>query len=148
MISKKTKIQGNSEMLRMVRAQQAETPSYQHKTPPLETFVVERDHDLPIQFTGYRVGHGQSNHHKEAPHGTSVEIFVTRSGKIVTAVHQWQREKDRERFAAAAHSKPEDALEWLKEDGGGYLGKASREAWDDACDNHLPLQGQNVEIID
>lgn len=140
MNDKKAHIKGNDSMLKMVKG------SSQLPAPAIETYTIERDDDRPLQFNGRLIG---SNEPDESHlFGTRVEVFVTRSGKIVTAVYQWQREKGRERWAAAAHQMPEDALNWLKADGGGYLGRASKEAWGEACENHLPLQGQNVEIID
>ena len=115
-------------------------------TSAFETYVVERDDDRPLQFEGRRIGWNEID--EDANNGTAVEIFVTRSGKLITAVHQWQDAKGRERFGAAVHMMPDNALAWLKADGGGYLGRASREAWEKACANHLPLQGQDVEVID
>ena len=133
-------IQGNSEMLKMVRG------SSQLPDSALQTITLERDDDRPLQFQGRLIGSNDPDENMK--HGTRVEVFVTKSGKIVTAVYQWQHENDRERWAAAAHQMPDDALNWLKQDGGGHLGRASKEAWDSACANHLPLQGQDVEVVD
>lgn len=133
-------IKGNSSMLEVARGSR-ELPK-----SAFETVILERDNDLPLKFNGRLIG---CNHpDEEANTGTLVEIFVTKSGKLVTSVWQWQDAKNRERHAAAAHQTPDQALEWLKQDGGGYLGKASRAAWEEACENHLPLQGHDVEVID
>jgi hypothetical protein len=138
--SKKPRIRGNSAMLEMVRG------SSQLPDSALETITLERDDDRPLRFSGRLIGANDID--EGVTNGTKVAIYVTKSGKIVTGVHQWQREKGRERHAASAHQMPDSALEWLRVDGGGYLGKASKEAWDEACANHLPLQGQDVEVID
>jgi hypothetical protein len=114
----------------------------------LQGYKVERDDNLPLQFTGYLVGWNDVD--LSVPRGTRVTIFVTRSNKIVTAVHQWQRgeKKHRQRHAAGVHESPESALEWLIEDGQGRLGRSSREAWEAACQVWPSLRGRDVEVID
>lgn len=115
----------------------------------LREFKVERDDNRPLQFQGYLIGWNEVDF-STVPRGTQVSIYVTKGNKIVTAVHQWQRgEKDeRQRYKAGAHQTPETALEWLIEDGGGKLGRASREAWEAACSLWPSLQGHEVEVID
>ena len=138
-----------SSMLEVARASSPynkQASSNSSHSSAFETFVVERDDDRPLKFEGRLIGKNDVD--EDVNNGTLVEIFVTRSGKLVTAVHQWQDAKNREAFRAAVHMMPDDALEWLKKDGGGYLGRASREAWEQACASHLPLQGQDVEVID
>jgi hypothetical protein len=135
-----SKLKGNSAMLEMVRG------SSQLPDSALETITLERDNDRPLQFVGRLIGSNDPD--ENVNNGTLVEVYVTKSGKLVTCVYQWQDAKNRERHAAGVHQMPDGALAWLKADGGGYLGKASRKAWDEACANHLPLQGQDVEVID
>lgn len=115
----------------------------------LREFKIERDDNLPLVFQGYLVGWNEIDV-SAVPRGTKVSIYVTRSGKIVTAVYQWQRgaQNEKRRYAAAVHVKPEEALEWLIKDGGKRLGKASRDAWELACEVWPPLQGREVEVID
>ena len=139
MNDKKAHIKGNSSMLEMVRGAKDHSSAY-------ETYTLERDDDLPLQFIGQLIGENEIN--DKVLNGTRVSVYVTKSGKIVTAAHQWQREKGRERHAAAAHQMPQAALSWLRADGGGYLGRASRDAWEAACALHPALQGHDVEIID
>lgn len=111
-------------------------------------FTLERDEDVPLRFHGTLVGWNDVN--EDVPRGTSVFVFVTRGRKIITYVHQWQRDKERprERRAAGVHQDGRAALEWLRQDGGGHLGKASREAWQLACDAYPPLHDHNVEVVD
>lgn len=139
MNDKKATIKGNSSMLEMVRGSKAQSSAY-------GTVTLQRDDDLPLQFTGQLIGCNEID--GDPVNGTLVTLFATKSGKIITAVYQWQRGKGRERHAAAAHQMPQDALTWLKADGGGYLGKASREAWEAACAIHPAFQGHDVEVID
>jgi len=141
-------IQGNDVLLNLWREGKI-------KHPPLSTdlvlqeFTVERDNNRPLQFRGYLIGWNRVDY-ATVPRGTQVSIFVTRSGKIITAVHQWQRSEklERQRHDAGVHQTPEDALEWLIQDGNGKLGRASREAWEIACSVWSPLQGHEVEVID
>ena len=76
--------------------------------------------------------------------------MTVKSGKIITAVFQWQRDesRDRSRRAAAVHTTADDALAWLIQDGGGHLGRYSREAWEMACKRWAPFQGLEVEVIE
>jgi len=114
----------------------------------LREFTLERDDNRPLRFHGYLVGFHEVD--TAAPRGTSVLVFVTKRGKIVTAVYQWQKDakRSRERYAAAAHETADDALAWLIEDGGGHLGRSSRRAWERACQTWPPLQGYDVEVVE
>ena len=82
--------------------------------------------------------------------GTRVTVYITRSNKIITAVHQWQRgeSRQRQRHAAGVHTQAQEALRWLVEDGSGRLGRSSREAWEIACQVWPSLKGHDVEVID
>lgn len=160
---KQREIQGNSVVLDAWRKAQKE--AVRARVPPnvaaeqpdgknepdraLRKFTLERGDNRPLQFTGYLIGWNEIDVTNE-PRGTQVQLFVTRSNKIVIAVYQWQRKDDleRERHKAWAVSTPEEALETLIEDGGGKLGRASREAWDAACATWPPLRGYDVEVID
>lgn len=115
----------------------------------LREFRVERSDDLPLVFQGYLIGWNEIDV-SAMPRGTKVSIYVTKSGKIVTAVFQWQRGShgSKTRHSAGVHATPKDALGWLKQDGGNRLGSASREAWEVACQVWPPLQGHEVEVVD
>lgn len=112
----------------------------------LREFHVERDDNRPLQFKGYLVGWNEID--LSVPRGTRVCVFVTRRGKIITAVHQWQRPERRRRNAAAVHDTAEEAVRWLVEDGNGRLGRASREAWDLACQVWPSLRGHEAEVVE
>lgn len=115
----------------------------------LREFTLERENNRPLRFTGHLIGWNQADPENE-PRGTQVQIFVTRSNKIVIAVYQWQHKEDlaRERHKAWVVTSPEEAFESLIEDGGGKLGRASREAWDRACSTWPSFRGHEVEVID
>jgi hypothetical protein len=154
-------IQGNDVLLRLHQAGKGEKPP----TLPadggetdltdmvdlaIREYTVERDSNLPLQFAGYLVGWNDID--TSVPRGTRVCVFVTKRGKIITSVHQWQRElvgeRQRERHDAGVHESAKDALAWLVQDGGNRLGRASREAWDLACRVWPSLQGCEVEVIE
>jgi len=141
--SKPVGIRGNSVVFDAFRKarEELETEDYQD-------FTLERDDNRPLAFRGNLVGFNDVD--TNDPRGTQVQIFVTQSGKIITAVYGWQRkaELSRERHKAAVHTDPEDALAWLIEDGGGKLGRSSRQAWDMACQVEPILAGHDVEVVD
>lgn len=141
-------IQGNDDLLRTQKPEGIQRTARELAEGQLGEFTVERDNNRPLRFQGQLIGFNDAD--PEAPRGTSVAIFATRRGKIVTSVHQWQRDtkRERERHDAAAHDRAEDALEWLVRDGGGQLGRASREAWERACTSYAPLQGHDVEVVE
>jgi hypothetical protein len=158
-------IRGNSVVLdvwREAKRKIAQTipPNVTVPTPPdgeidscsldgvLREFTLERDDNRPLRFQGYLVGFHEID--LDVPRGTAVLVFVTKSGKIVTSVYQWQRDakRERERHDAAAHDTAEGALDWLIQDGGGCLGRVSRQAWERACATWPPLQGYNVEVVE
>ena len=140
-----TRIKGNSVVLDSLRQarEMADTENGDQE------YTLERDHNRPLRFRGLLVGYNDVNI-EEDPRGTQVQIFVTGSRKIITAVYQWQRKEglERERHKAQVHETPEAALDFLVEDGGGKLGRASREAWDMACQVEPTLKGHDVEVID
>ena len=153
-------IKGNDVMYKLYRegkipiqpeeipADNGETDLAQKFDRALQGYKVERDDNLPLQFDGYLVGWNDVD--LDVARGTRVTIYVTKSNKIVTAVHQWQRaeKKHRQRYAAGVHQTPESALQWLIEDSQGRLGRSSREAWELACQVWPSLQGHDVEVID
>lgn len=118
------------------------------QAPKTDRHLVDRDDGRPFSFDGQLIGFNKVD--EELPRGTRVTVFVTKSGKIITAVFQWQRDesRDRSRRAAAIHTTPDEALAWLIQDGGGHLGRCSREAWEMACKTWVPFQGLDVEVVE
>lgn len=129
-------------------ADNGETDLVEEFNMALQEYTIERDDNLPLRFRGYLVGWNDVD--LSVARGTRVTVYVTKSNKIVTAVHQWQRgeKKQRQRHAAGVHTTAQEALRWLVEDGTGRLGRSSREAWELACQVWPSLKGHDVEIID
>ena len=155
-----TGIKGNDVLLRLWESGKIKSPPPSFPTDgdgdlnkqfdmALQEFKVERDDNLPLVFRGYLIGWNEVDI-STVPRGTQVTIYVTRSHRIVTAVHQWQRggPKDKHRYAAGVHDEAEEALQWLIHDGGRKLGRSSREAWEIACQVWPSLKGREVEVID
>lgn len=155
-----TGIQGNDVLLRLWESGKIKNPPPSFPTDgngdlnrqfdmALQEFKVERDDNLPLVFKGYLIGWNDVDI-STVTRGTQVTIYVTRSHRIVTAVHQWQRggPKDKHRYAAGVHEEAQEALEWLIHDGGRKLGRSSREAWEIACQVWPSLKGREVEVID
>jgi hypothetical protein len=140
-----SQIKGNSVVLDSLRRAREEDDT----GTGVQVYTLERDHNRPLRFKGILVGYNEVNI-EDDPRGTQVQIFITGSGKIVTAVYQWQRKEgqERERHKAQVHEGPEKALEWLIGDAEGKLGRSSREAWDMACNVEPSLKGHDVEVIE
>jgi hypothetical protein len=107
-----------------------------------------------LVFTGELIGTGErgtggsSGMHCDWTRGTEVEIYLTEGAKIITAVRQWSRwQGEGDVHRAAAHDTPPEAVAWLVEDAGGRLGTASKEAWEEACENCPALAGADVEEV-
>lgn len=115
----------------------------------VQRYTLERDKGLSLRFRGILVGYNEVDIEGKL-RGTLVQIFITTSRKIVTAVYQWQRKKEikRERHKAYVHESPEAAMSFLMEDNGGKMGRASREAWIMACNVEPTLKGYDAEVID
>lgn len=136
-------IRGNSSVRQLIDREDVDS-SYR-------TFRVERDNQLPLQFEGKLIGSSQTD--LTAPRGTEVCVYVTRRGKYITHVFQWQRREDvevmmRTRNSAAVHEEADQALEWLIQDGKGILGSSSRLAWEQACQSWPALHGLDVELVE
>ena len=149
--SSAVEIRGNDSLLRLHKPQGLKTTAKELVGGPdteMREYTIERDSNRPLRFQGHLVGFNRVD--PETERGTAVAVFVTRRGKIVTSVHQWQKDakRERQRHAGAAHDIAEDALAWLIEDGGGHLGRASREAWELACRVWPALEGHEVEVIE
>jgi len=141
-------LQGNDSLLRMHKPEGLKRTAKELADGEVREFTIERDDNRPLRFKGHLVGFNESD--PDTPRGTAVAIFVTRRGKIITSVRQWQKDakRERQRYDAAAHETADEALAWLIQDGGGHLGRASRDAWERACATWTPLQGHEVEVIE
>jgi len=157
-MSQDKQIQGNDTLQQMVKTGRASQPVDESYTDsiPLETYTLERDTSVPMQFRGRLIGSYEPD--EDLHVGTRVMVYVTQKGKFITHIYQWQRKDNhpgegpapikRSRSAAGVHVTGQEALSWLIQDGGGNLGSASRTAWEMACQNWPPLQGRAVEIIE
>lgn len=111
-----------------------------------------RDGDLDIIFDGRVIGEGEHGGPGSDPRKwtrtTEVVIYKTRNGKIVTHVHQSSETDEVGVHRAEIHDNPREALEWLKKDSGGALGRASKMAWQEACETDKDLEGMDVKRVD
>ena len=106
---------------------------------------VARDGDRDMVFHGWLLGEGDRSF-PDGPY-TTVEIYLTGAGAIVTSVEQGTMGEGVGSARAAAHETPETALAWLIEDAGGTLGPASKEAWEAAGSAYPPIAEHAVEQI-
>jgi hypothetical protein len=121
----------------------------------MDSYRITRDGDRDLTFHGCLIGTGSqgsggsSGYECDWDVGTEVEIYETRAGTIVTAVRQWSRWQGMDdSHRAAAHTDGASAYRWLLEDcGGESLGRASKEAWTQACENCSLLTGRDVEEV-
>lgn len=105
--------------------------------------TVERDGEIPLEFSGRVLGEGR----QEAGRGwTWVVVYRTEAGALVTAVEQGL-DDGRHRARAAIHDTATEAIDWLREDAGGSLGRASRDALSDARDRDEDFAAAAVERI-
>ena len=115
-----------------------------------KSYRITRDGDRDIRCKGWLIGSGNTRDpERSSTRWTEVDIYLTTGGNLITQrTHhtQWQGESDT--YTPAIHSEPADALEWLKEDGGGYLGAASKEAWDEACKDMPGLEEHATQYVD
>jgi hypothetical protein len=118
----------------------------------VKLWELDRDGDLPLRFHGHLLSYAEHSTSKTSGmiRGTTVRIFVSGAGKIITSVQQWDGEEGSppHRQAAAWHTDTKSALEWLIEDGKGKLGKTSKEAWLKACDLLPELSACSFEYVE
>lgn len=113
---------------------------------------VRRDGDRDLTFRGWLLGegsHGTGSHiQSQCDRGTMVQVYLTTGGRLVTAVYQWTRwQGEHGATRAAAHESADAALAWLVADAGGKLGRASKEAWERACQTYPPIAAaETVEV--
>lgn len=121
-----------------------------HYEPAPEELRVPRDGDRDLAFSGRRLAE-ETRTSRDETRGTTVAIYVTVGGNLVTAVQQWESKKGRRQVAAAraaVHDLPDQALDWLKQDAGGELGPASKGAWESACRAWPELSALEVERVE
>lgn len=118
----------------------------------MDRIRVKRDGAKDLAFVGELIGEashgGPGEYVSDWQRGTEVSLYLTREGRLVTAVRQWtiwQEEADAHR--AAVHDTPQAAYDWLVRDCGGTLGHASKECWEEACKHCGLLAGLDVEEV-
>lgn len=126
-------------------------PKDEHYQQDLE-WRLERDGDLDLAFKGRVIGfgeHGNNNGPRSNwTRGTYVTLFRTVSNTYIARVHQWtQWDGESSVTRCAVSNAGADLLLWLKDDAGGKLGPASKEAWEDACSNDDTLEDLDVERV-
>ena len=122
---------------------------------------VVRDGDLDLAFEGWLLGEGEhgtggsSGFRKDWTRGVHVRLWLTVGGALVAGVKRWSRwQGEVDRWAAEAFGNvgSEDALlavlDWLRDDAGGELGEASKDAWEAACGKWPGLEGYECEAVD
>jgi hypothetical protein len=113
---------------------------------PAQPHRVKRDGARDLSFRGWRIGCG--SHGGGVGRGVEVAVYLTTGGRIITAVKRWTSwQGEHDCYTAAAHRTAAAALAWLCDDASGQLGRASKEAWEEACDGGL-LDGLDVEHVD
>jgi hypothetical protein len=110
-----------------------------------QQYRVARDGVRDLAFRGWLLGEGDRSF-AGGPY-TTVEVYLTAAGAIVTSVEQGTMGEGVGSARAAAHETPEAALAWLIEDAGGELGPASKEAWEAAGSAYPPIAEHAVERI-
>lgn len=142
---------------------------------PPEKYRINRAGDRDLAFTGWLIGKATqpvsgssivSDEGQSVDFGVDVCIYVTEAERIVTHSYRWTE------FAARAegddlfvdgftgphhregdhnadwHDQVDSALDWLRDDAGGRLGAASKEAWTEACRRWPELTPHEVEDVD
>lgn len=121
--------------------------------PPQE-FLWRIEDNRDIYAIAWRIGYGEARLPKQpngTERGTEVEIRLTPKGNLLTTRRAWTRRPDgtmSDSLTGQAHATPMLALEWLKSDGHGKLGPASKMAWIRACENFPPMSDFRYERIE
>jgi len=121
----------------------------------MEQFVVERDGNRDLEFSGVVLGTGSfgtggtSGFPGDWTRGTSVDIYRTVGGRYVVGVKQWScYEGEGDIYRAAVCDTPADVFAWLVEDAGGRLGRASKEALEAAATEHAEIAAILTEQVE
>jgi hypothetical protein len=116
-------------------------------------WTLPRQGDRDIQFSGWVIGKGEiaadGTDPATATRGTTVEILLTKTGRLVTSRTSWTRTDDvcTDSQRSQFHETADAAYRWLIKDGNGKLGPASKIAWTQACRALPALAGFDVEQI-
>ncbi len=94
------------------------------KTPP-EEFVVERNHDADLEFRGWLLC-GERAADWSGERWTEIDLFRTVGGKLIVAVRQGSTTRGTMRQAGGVCEDGDEVVEWLREDGKGRFGPASK----------------------
>ena len=115
--------------------------------------ALRRDGDRDLEFRGMLLGEGcigtDGKSYNDSTRGTDVKIYRTEAGSYLASVVQWSAwdgERDIYRVLRPAAG-PEELLALLKEDAGGELGRASKEAWEEAASVDPEIAAQRNERV-
>lgn len=117
-------------------------------TSQFQKFTIERNGTRDLTFTGKKIGFGKLD---SGPRGTEVEIYKTIGGHFVVAVCQFTFEfppsdKPNKARRRAEVCQTLDAIRvWLEADAHGKLGRASKEAWESACDHEGQESAEEID---
>ncbi len=116
-------------------------------TDSVRTFTVRRDGDRDLEFTGVQLGAGAMD--TGTGRGTDVTIYRTAGGRYVVGVRAWTAWQDeRDSHRAGVCEDAAQVLAWLRQDAGGILGQASKDALEDAAQHDEELAAVLVERVD
>jgi hypothetical protein len=125
-------------------------------SPSVQFHRIARTGTRDLQFEGRLIGQG-TNPAEFPNRSLHVAIYATTSGKYVTRIDQGPvglpgpdappGSGMEAVIRADVHETAEEAYEWLLSANRGRLGRVSKEAWVQACQNWPPLAGQDVETV-
>jgi hypothetical protein len=115
-----------------------------------QRYVVPRDGELDVAFTGWEIGHGSIGwgSSKRAPPEawtsfTHVRLYLTAGGKWVSQVEKirpsWKESQ------AAIHDTPEEMFKWMTTEG---YRPATKQAWEEARKTLPTLPALELEEIE
>lgn len=110
----------------LARAELPEMPGHEDidfdEDDSMETYIVERDNDRSIRFTGERIASTTSRYNQNTNgRWTELALYRTKGGKLICeqiGVTQWQGERDR--FSGAICDNNEEVIAFF---GNGWLAK-------------------------
>jgi hypothetical protein len=121
-----------------------------------KTWIVERPGALDVEVSAWLIGRGEIATGMSPRRTMTVEIWITTKGKLLVfrkAVTQFAQGGGDGLSVSEFHDTPAAAYDWLVNDGKGKLGRASKQAWIEACQQFEPMRGMEVaeeeeEILD
>jgi hypothetical protein len=123
------------------------------KLGPPESFLLAISAGgLDIRAVGWKVGFGSieaGGTARDMKRGTDVTIRLMVGGQLLTSRCSWTKgpTSSEESQTGRVNSTPQAAWEWLLEDGGGKLGRASKDAWVKACRTVPPMADLEFEQV-